>query len=135
MRKALIWMAAGLVAMQVAPAAAESFGDALASAYKNSDLLAQNQAVLRAADEDVAVAVAALRPVVSWLNQATWSNGESVSLFGGKGSILNAVIGTLLLAGLSNLMNILLISPHLQDAVGGLIIVAAIMLNVRLDPE
>ncbi|MBN8999723.1 MAG: ABC transporter permease, partial [Rhizobiales bacterium] len=58
-----------------------------------------------------------------------------VSLFGGKGSILNAVIGTLLLAGLSNLMNILLISPHLQDAVGGLIIVAAIMLNVRLDPE
>ena len=58
-----------------------------------------------------------------------------VSLFGGKGSILNAVIGTLLLAGLSNLMNILLISPHLQDAVGGPIIVAAIMLNVRLDPE
>lgn len=84
MRKALIWMAAGLMAMQVAPAAAESFGDALASAYKNSDLLAQNQAVLRAADEDVAVAVAALRPVISWLNQATWSNGESVSLFGGK---------------------------------------------------
>ncbi len=58
-----------------------------------------------------------------------------VSLYGGKGSILNAVVGTLLLAGLSNLMNILLVSPHLQDAVGGLIIVLAIMLNARLDPD
>jgi ribose/xylose/arabinose/galactoside ABC-type transport system permease subunit len=58
-----------------------------------------------------------------------------VSLYGGKGSILNAIVGTLLLAGLSNLMNILLISPHLQDAVGGVIIIAAIMLNARLDPD
>jgi ribose/xylose/arabinose/galactoside ABC-type transport system permease subunit len=58
-----------------------------------------------------------------------------VSLFGGKGSIFNAVIGTLLLAGLSNLMNIMLVSPHLQNAVSGLIIVVAIMLNVRLDPD
>ena len=56
-----------------------------------------------------------------------------VSLYGGKGSIRNAVIGTLLLAGLGNLMNILLISPHLQDAISGLIILAAIMVNVRLD--
>lgn len=58
-----------------------------------------------------------------------------VSLFGGKGSVFNAVIGTLLLAGLSNLMNILLVSPHLQNAVSGLIIVAAIMLNSRLDKD
>jgi len=58
-----------------------------------------------------------------------------VSLAGGKGTILNAVVGTLFLAGLSNLMNILLISPHLQDAVGGVIIVLAIMMNARLDPE
>ena len=58
-----------------------------------------------------------------------------VSLSGGKGSIVNAVAATLLLAGLSNLMNILLVSPHLQDAVGGVIIVAAIALNARLDPD
>lgn len=58
-----------------------------------------------------------------------------VSLFGGKGSILNAIVGTLLLAGLSNLMNILLVSPHLQEAAGGVIIVLAIMLNARLDPD
>ena len=45
-----------------------------------------------------------------------------VSLYGGKGSIRNSVIGTLLLAGLGNLMNIMLVSPHLQEAISGLII-------------
>lgn len=58
-----------------------------------------------------------------------------VSLAGGKGSAFNAVIGTLMLAGLSNLMNILLVSPHLQNAVSGLIIVVAIILNMRLSPD
>jgi ribose/xylose/arabinose/galactoside ABC-type transport system permease subunit len=56
-----------------------------------------------------------------------------VSLSGGKGTIRNSVIGTLLLSGLGNLMNIMLVSPHLQDAVSGLIILAAIVVNVRLD--
>lgn len=58
-----------------------------------------------------------------------------VSLSGGKGSVLHAVVATLMLAGLANLMNILLISPHLQNAVGGIIIVLAIMMNARLDPD
>jgi ribose/xylose/arabinose/galactoside ABC-type transport system permease subunit len=56
-----------------------------------------------------------------------------ISLYGGKGSIRNAVIGTLLLAGLGNLMNILRVAPSIQDAVSGLIILVAIMVNVRLD--
>lgn len=56
-----------------------------------------------------------------------------VSLYGGKGTIRNAMVGTLLLAGLSNLMNILHVAPAMQDAVSGLIIVLAIMVNVRLD--
>lgn len=47
-------------------ASAETLADALVSAYKNSHLLEQNRATLRAADEDVASAVAALRPVVDW---------------------------------------------------------------------
>lgn len=47
-------------------ASAETLADALVSAYKNSHLLEQNRATLRAADEDVAGAVAALRPVASW---------------------------------------------------------------------
>ncbi|WP_420568250.1 TolC family outer membrane protein [Thalassovita sp.] len=47
-------------------ASAESLADALASAYNNSGLLNQYRAVLRAADEDVAVALADLRPVIGW---------------------------------------------------------------------
>lgn len=58
-----------------------------------------------------------------------------VSLYGGKGSIFNAVIATLFLAGLSNLLNMLHVSSHLQDAVSGVVIILAIMLNARLDPE
>lgn len=54
-----------------APAAsAETLADALASAYRNSQLLDQNEALLRAADEDVAQAVARLRPVISFVAQA-----------------------------------------------------------------
>ena len=56
---------AASLAMAV-PATAESLGDALSGAYLNSGLLKQNQALLRAADENVAQAVAALRPIVSY---------------------------------------------------------------------
>lgn len=52
---------------------AETLGDALASAYRNSNLLDQNQAVLRAADEDVASAVSTLRPVISWVVQSQYA--------------------------------------------------------------
>ena len=45
--------------------AAESLRDSLRNAYQNSGLLVQNRALLRAADEKVAGAVAALRPVIS----------------------------------------------------------------------
>lgn len=45
---------------------AETLSDAMASAYINSGLLEQNRALLRAADEDVAIALAALRPVIDW---------------------------------------------------------------------
>lgn len=49
-----------------APVRAETLADALIAAYRNSNLLEQNQAVLRAADEGVAQAIAALRPVVDY---------------------------------------------------------------------
>ncbi|WP_439104707.1 TolC family outer membrane protein [Celeribacter marinus] len=45
---------------------AESLGDALASAYKNSGLLEQNRATLRATDEGVATALANLRPTIGY---------------------------------------------------------------------
>lgn len=52
---------------------AESLADALTSAYEHSGLLDQNRALLRAADEDVAIAVAATLPVVNWSLSATAS--------------------------------------------------------------
>lgn len=54
------------------PAAAESLADAMVAAYRHSSLLDQNRAVLRAADEDVASAMAALRPVVQWVASYSW---------------------------------------------------------------
>ncbi|MFC7705831.1 TolC family outer membrane protein [Plastorhodobacter daqingensis] len=59
----------------VAPAAkADTLADALVAAYRNSNLLEQNRAVLRASDEDVAQSVAALRPVISFAASTTYTH-------------------------------------------------------------
>ncbi|WP_425043526.1 TolC family outer membrane protein [Primorskyibacter sp. S87] len=47
-------------------AKSENLADALISAYNTSGLLDQYRALTRAADEDVAIAVSALRPVIDW---------------------------------------------------------------------
>ena len=74
-RRSLRTAVAAVALLAAAGAAqAESLADALADAYRNSNLLEQNRAVLRAADEDVAQAVAALRPVISFIAQATYSD-------------------------------------------------------------
>jgi len=52
---------------------ADTLADALRDAYHTSGLLDQNRAVLRAADEDVAQSLAALRPVVTWQAQAGYA--------------------------------------------------------------
>lgn len=52
------------------PAKAETLADALILAYRHSGLLESNRAVLRAADEDVAQAIARLRPIISYAVQA-----------------------------------------------------------------
>ena len=62
-------------------ASAETLTDALISAYRNSNLLDQNQAVLRAADEDVAIAVSSLLPVVSYTAQSAYAHSEQASIF------------------------------------------------------
>lgn len=59
--------AALAVGLSALPAAAQSLADALVAAYRTSNLLEQNRALLRAADEDVAQAVAALRPVLAFV--------------------------------------------------------------------
>lgn len=78
--KTKLALSAATVSISVfAPASAwsDTLAAALTDAYKNSGLLAQNRALLRAADEDVAQAVAALRPVVSWAAEAKRTFGSA----------------------------------------------------------
>lgn len=59
---------AAIVLTTASPVAthADTLADALVGAYKHSGALEQNRALLRAADEDVAIGVAALRPILNW---------------------------------------------------------------------
>lgn len=71
--------AVAVVVAAAAPAGAETLADALIAAYRNSNLLEQNRALLRAADEDVAVAVSSLRPVIAFEASATRTISETRS--------------------------------------------------------
>ena len=57
-----------------APATSETLTDAFVAAYRDSGLIEQNRAVLRAADEDVATAITALRPVLNYAAGINYSN-------------------------------------------------------------
>ena len=70
-RKSLTALVAVLSLSSATNAQAESLADALTHAYEHSGLLEQNRALLRAADEDVAIALAATLPVVNWSINAT----------------------------------------------------------------
>ncbi|SIS55764.1 TolC family outer membrane protein [Paracoccus saliphilus] len=73
--------AAALSVAAALPAGAESLADAMVSAYRHSSLMEQNRAVLRAADEDVAGAVAELRPILQWVasHQVQRTEGASTA--------------------------------------------------------
>ncbi len=64
--RALTGLAAALL-LAVSAARAETLTDAFVSAYQTSNLLDQNRALLRAADEDVVQAAAALLPVINFV--------------------------------------------------------------------
>lgn len=71
-----MWVA---ILVAAVPAKSETLGQALRDAYHNSGLLEQNRALLRAADEDVAQSLAALRPVITWQAQAVYQSSSAVS--------------------------------------------------------
>src|SRR5690606_28405070 len=73
-------------AVTAAQAGAETLADALIAAYKHSHLLDQNQAVLRAADEDVAIAVSALRPTINFVGSTAYTYSEGLNLAGVRAS-------------------------------------------------
>ncbi|MGR3466366.1 MAG: TolC family outer membrane protein [Shimia sp.] len=68
------------LALAVLPGAgaAQSLADALVQAYNHSGLIEQNRATLRAADEDVASAVARLRPTLDYLLRWSYTFGPAV---------------------------------------------------------
>ena len=59
---------------------AETLADALASAYTHSGLIDKNRALLRVADEDVAIAAAALKPIITWSSSITYTDMGGASL-------------------------------------------------------
>ncbi|WP_299788761.1 TolC family outer membrane protein [uncultured Marivita sp.] len=79
-RTKLAALAVALGLTITAPVAqADTLADAMIGAYNTSGLLEQNRAVLRAADEDVAQAMAGLRPVIAWSADATRQFGTTRS--------------------------------------------------------
>lgn len=85
MKRNTEWRAIGRVAMVVSvlsialPATqskADTLADALVGAYTHSGLLDQNRALLRAADEDVAIAGSLLKPIITWSGNATRDFGD-----------------------------------------------------------
>ena len=83
MRKFLVSVIV-VLALSAPMARAETLADALIAAYRNSNLLDQNRAVLRAADEDVAIAVSDLRPVIAFAAQAAYARAEFLSPLGNR---------------------------------------------------
>jgi len=66
----------------LASAQADTLADALVGAYNHSGLIEQNRALLRAADEDVALAASALKPIINWSAEVQRGFGNNTSVFG-----------------------------------------------------
>lgn len=79
--RALSTVAASIMVLGAAASSlqAETLADALAGAYRNSGLIDQNRALLRAADEDVATAAAALKPIINYTASLSQDVGNSGS--------------------------------------------------------
>ena len=75
----LVLMTIVSAALSFAPlsTSADTLRQTMINAYNNSGLLQQNRALLRAADEDVAVAAASLRSVLSWSAEAKSTGADS----------------------------------------------------------
>lgn len=77
-------LSAAIVISGSGAAMSETLTDALIKAYDNSQLLEQNRALLRAADEGVAQSIAALRPVLAFVANASYQSVNPTPAFGGR---------------------------------------------------
>ena len=69
-----------VASMAFSMAKADTLADAMAGAYSHSGLLDQNRALLRAADEGVAQANAALRPILNYAATAAHSYNSTTNV-------------------------------------------------------
>lgn len=53
------------------------------------------------------------------------------SFAGGRGSVTGTILGTLIIAMINNLMNLMLINPYIQQGIIGIIIITTVTLNQR----
>ncbi|MDV7144515.1 TolC family outer membrane protein [Tropicimonas sp. TH_r6] len=67
MRRAAVSLAFTALVIMPVRVSAETLTDALIDAYRNSNLLTQNRALLRAADDDVAIAQSSLLPTLDFV--------------------------------------------------------------------
>jgi len=88
-------LATGLTAPRAAEA--ETLAQTLVDAYNHSGLIEQNRATLRAADEGVAQAIAALRPVVSWTSTLQNTFGQRRTFQNGPAGKIDNTTATLAL--------------------------------------
>lgn len=72
------------IMMHAPQAKADTLADALVGAYTQSGLLDQNRALLRVADEDVAITSALLKPIVNWSGNITREFGDVRSSLSGS---------------------------------------------------
>lgn len=75
--RSTVFVAACVATLGAGAAKAETLADALVGAYETSGLLDQQRALLRVADEDVAQAVASLRPIINWAYTQRYSNPQT----------------------------------------------------------
>lgn len=92
------WLAAfGISVLSLQAVQAETLSDAMIGAYNHSGLLEQNRALLRAADEDVAISMAALRPILNF----TGSVGRNFSKTTLNSNLLTDTASTTATVGIS----------------------------------
>ena len=83
-------VAAVAVFASAASVSAETLADTFILAYRHSGLLERNRALLRAADEDVAIAIAQLRPIINYAIDAQQSYTNPT---GGNSSMTLGAVG------------------------------------------
>lgn len=93
-----------ILGMSSGAALAESLTDTFIQAYRNSPLLEQQRYLLRTLDEDVAIAVSALRPSVN--AQASYSKTVTDTVATSTGGSLSLILDYTLLDGGQRLMRI-----------------------------